>query len=84
MEEYRPFFVAVTFGLLGLAFYLTYRPGRTAGGGRVAMFNKIMLWSVAAIAAVLLFFPQASTFFESGSKVTADMQRTVIQVEGMT
>ncbi len=33
LESYRPAFIAVTFGCLGLAFYLTYRPRRPAVAG---------------------------------------------------
>jgi hypothetical protein len=32
METYRPIFMVVTFGFLGLAFYFTYRPRRMAKG----------------------------------------------------
>lgn len=35
LEEYRPYFMAITFGFLGAAFYYTYRPKKsteTAGG----------------------------------------------------
>ena len=31
LEDYRPYFMVVTFGFLGMAFYLTYRPRRAAG-----------------------------------------------------
>jgi hypothetical protein len=45
LEEYRPIFMVVTFGLLGFAFYLTYRPrspramaskGESHGGAEAA------------------------------------------------
>lgn len=54
--KYRPLFVAVTFVLVGLAFYLTYRKRevhcadgscRVASAGRGA---KILLWIVAVAA----------------------------------
>ena len=32
METYRPIFMVVTFGFLGMAFYFTYRPRRMAKG----------------------------------------------------
>ena len=35
LETYRPLFIVVTFGFLGAAFYLTYRP-RRGTGSRVA------------------------------------------------
>jgi hypothetical protein len=47
--------------------------------------NKIMLWAVTVMAVVFLFFPQAITgLFASGTEITADMDRTVIKVVGMT
>lgn len=32
LESYRPYFMVVTFGFLGMAFYFTYRPGRAIAG----------------------------------------------------
>lgn len=32
IETYRPIFMVVTFGFLGMAFYFTYRPQRMAKG----------------------------------------------------
>lgn len=93
LEQYRPIFIAVTFGFLGAAFYLTYRPRRGAANeseqrtptSKLMAANKVMLWAVTVVAVVFLFFPQAvSGLFASGDEFTADMQRTVIQIEGMT
>lgn len=88
VEEYRPILMVVTFGLLGCAFYLTYRPGATVAAGsrnRWMAFNKLMLWGVTVIAVVMLCFPHALPGLSaSGGRFTADMQRTVIQIEGMT
>ena len=103
LEDYRPIFMVVTFGLLGSAFYMTYRPRYwwrvPADGGesgrapavinsprsKVLALNKIMLWAVTAMVVVFLFVPQVVTSLSaSGSGFTADMQRTVIQIEGMT
>lgn len=90
MQEYRPIFMAVTFGFLGFAFYLTYRPRGAAaaqGGPRsnIMTMNKVMLWAVTGIAVVFLFFPQAFTgFVTADDQFTADMDRTVISIEGMT
>lgn len=88
LQDYRPIFMTVTFGLLGGAFYLSYRPRGTARGGprsRIMAFNKVLLWGVTAIAVVLLFVPPA--FFSptpAEGEVTAEMQRTVMQVKGIT
>jgi heme/copper-type cytochrome/quinol oxidase subunit 2 len=82
--------MVVTFGFLGFAFYLTYRPRRTTaaqGGPRsnIMTMNKVMLWAVTVIAVVFLFFPQAFTSFGAADdQFTADMDRTVISIEGMT
>lgn len=98
VQDYRPIFLVVTFGLLGSAFYLTYRPRKTAATGgdkgsrppaspraNIMTLNKVMLWAVTVIVIVFLFFPQAVTgLFASQDGFTADMDRTVITIEGMT
>ncbi len=87
VEQYRPLFMVVTFGILAWAFYLTYRPRAAASGGRATIMslNKVMLWAVTAIAVVFLFFPQTVTsLFASNDVFTADMDRTEIAIEGMT
>jgi hypothetical protein len=98
LEAYRPAFMLVTFGFLGLAFFLTYRPRRAAAGGvedcctpgpsrrwNMMTVNKIMLWVVTVLAVVFLFFPQYVTgLMGSSGEITASMQRTVIAIEGMT
>ena len=100
LEEYRPVFMVVTFGFLGTAFYVTYRPRRVvvtgaqdccqpqSGKRRVSMMamNKAMLWVVTAMAVAFLFFPQffTSLMVDGNEKITADMTRTVVKVEGMT
>ena len=98
LEDYRWIFMIVTFGFLGAAFYLTYRPRHAVGGsaedccatapGRrfnMMTLNKVMLWAVTVMAVVFLFFPQVVTgLFAGGGELTADMQQTVIKVEGMT
>lgn len=100
LEEYRPYFMVVTFGFLAAAFYLTYRPRRTAagevedccapvaeGGRRFNMMtmNKIMLWAVTVMAVVFLFFPQSVMgLFASENEITDDMAQTRIKVIGMT
>ena len=47
--------------------------------------NKVMLWAVTVIVIVFLFFPGSMTgLFTSNDVFTADMDRTVIKIEGMT
>lgn len=50
------------------------------------MVNKAMLWVVTAMAIFFLFFPGyfAKLMGAGEEAITADMQRSVIQVEGMT
>ena len=84
--------MVVTFGFLATAFYFAYRPRRGASGSgapasKIMALNKIMLWAVTVIAIVFLFFPNTITnLMASGDEdlFTPDMQRTVLQVEGMT
>jgi hypothetical protein len=99
LEEYRPYMIVVTFSFLAAAFYFTYRKkpapagqadccAPAAGARRFNMMtmNKVMLWGVTALAVVFLFFPQYVTRLiapETG-EFTADMDRTVLRVEGMT
>ena len=105
LESYRPLFMGVTFGFLGLAFYCVYRPARPAGpsdccaeadccgpagrGGRrftMMSLNKAMLWGVTVAAVGFLFAPQYVTAWlaPGTGAFTADMSRTVFDVEGMT
>ena len=87
VEQYRPLFVVATLGILAGAFYLTYRPRAAAGAGRskILLLNKVLLWSVTAIAIVCLFIPQSVTsLFASSDGFTPDMDRVVIAIEGMT
>ena len=88
LEMYRPLFMVVTFGFLGLAFYLSYRPRRTGGTqprARMMTVNRVMLWTVTVLVALFLFFPQYFTGLASADGgFTADMNRTTVRVEGMT
>ena len=87
IEQYRPLFVVATLGILAGAFYLTYRPQAAAGGtrARILLLNKVLLWSVTAIAIVCLFFPRSVTgLFASDGGFSADMDQLVIAIEGMT
>ena len=48
--------------------------------------NKIMLLGVTAMAVVFLFFPKILTemLMPDGGEFTADMNRTVLSIKGMT
>lgn len=69
-EPYRPYFIAVTFGLLGTGFYLSYRGPRVvrvAAGAdgpacacpapRTNRAGRVMLWVATVLVAGLLVFP---------------------------
>ena len=89
LATYRPIFMIVTVGFLALAFYLTYRPRRGSAGAdgrsKIMAMNKVMLWTVTVFVAVFLFCPQyVSGLFAAEGEFTADMNRTVLTVEGMT
>jgi len=98
MADYRPIFMVVTVGLLGSAFYLTYRRRPTSASTdeaarapitRATRLNRIMLWTVTVVALVFLFCPQTvmslfTTTEETADEFTVEMTRTVIQIEGMT
>lgn len=77
-EPYRPYFMALTFGLLGLGFYFTYRKPRAITAGAVEggpecacehpksnRFGRIMLWVATVIVVGFLSFPYiAARLFE--------------------
>jgi len=91
LEPLRPWFLGFTALLLGFAFYRAYRPEACAPGGSCTVpvsrrRNRIVLWTVAVIAAALTAFPyyasslpQALAAEESAASVTA-----LFHVEGMT
>lgn len=97
LEAYRPLFMVVTFGFLGMAFYFTYRPRRvanavadccapsteTVGKRRFNMMalNEIMLWTVTLMAVVFLFFPQAVTGLIGGGSDKVTADMTRTEVK---
>lgn len=68
-EPARPYLLVLTYGLLGGAFYLTYRPGRAACGPgatcempRASRAGKVALWFGAAIVVLATLFPVYSVY----------------------
>ena len=68
LTPYRPYLIGLTLLILGVAFYLTYRPAKgtacategecargTAGASRVA---RVSLWAVAAFTLAIMAYPQ--------------------------
>ena len=67
-EKWRPVFLGVTFALLALAWYLTYRkPQANCEGGSacatkpVAKWNKFVLWFATGVVLVTAAFPSLSS-----------------------
>lgn len=67
-EKWRPVFLGVTFALLALAWYLTYRkPKATCEAGSacatkpVAKWNKMVLWIATAFVLLTAAFPSLSS-----------------------
>lgn len=62
LEPLRPWLAGLTVLLLGLAFYQAYKPvdcgpGEACAVPRSRRRNRIILWIVALVAAVLMAFP---------------------------
>lgn len=68
-EPLRPYFLVVTYALLGGAFYFTYRPSQAACGPgaacempRTNRLGKAMLWVAAVIVLLATTFPTYSVY----------------------
>jgi mercuric ion transport protein len=68
-EPFRPYLLLLTYGLLGGAFYLTYRPGQadcTPGEScempRASRVGRIMLWVSTVIVLLATLFPVYSVY----------------------
>ena len=62
LEPLRPYFLVLTFGILGFAFYRAYRPEPCEPGQACAVpasrrRHRLLLWIVAAVALALTTFP---------------------------
>src|SRR6266849_529280 len=67
-EKWRPVFLGVTFALLELAWYLTYRKPKTmcaegsvCASKPVSKWNKVVLWFATAFVLVVAAFPSLSS-----------------------
>ena len=69
LEPYRPIFVVLTLGLLGMAWLKLYRqpvacePGRACADGAVQRRQRLIFWVVAALLLLLLTFPWYASLF---------------------
>lgn len=66
-EKWRPVFLGVTFALLALAWYLTYRKAKAVCEGSacatkpVAKWNKVVLWFATVFVLITAAFPSLSS-----------------------
>ena len=68
-EAFRPYFLVLTYLLLGTAFYLTYRPAKAECGPgeacempRANRAGKLMLWIAAVVVVLTTAFPLYSIY----------------------
>ena len=69
LEPFRPYLLVLTFGLLGAAFYFTYRAPQVACGTEGACempaanrAGKVLLWIAAAIVILASTFPSYAEY----------------------
>jgi copper chaperone CopZ len=97
LEAWRPLFLGLAAGLVGLGFYLAYRrkPRQSDAvdcacpAPRTRSFGKLALWFGAALVALLAAYPYlaglgAQTEQTGDTSLSATSRRTVLQIEGMT
>jgi mercuric ion transport protein len=77
-EKWRPVFLGVTFALLALAWYLTYRKpkaacaeGSACATKPVAKWNKAVLWFATGVVLVTAAFPSLSSAILRGTQSNA-------------
>lgn len=92
-EKWRPVFLGVTFVLLALAWYLTYRKpkadcaeGSACATKPVSKWNKVVLWFATGAVLVTAAFPSLSSAIlrgtqSSASVVVADGNSAVLKVK---
>lgn len=92
LEAYRPYMMGLTFVLLGVAFFLTYRKREevcedgTCKVRRGSKGSQITLWTVTVLALLFLAFPYIPWGNVSAAPASAgdNLNQTTITVEGMT
>ena len=92
-EKWRPVFLGVTFALLALAWYLTYRKpkadceeGSACATKPVAKSNKVVLWFATGVVLVTAAFPSLSSAILRGTQsnapvVVTDANSAVLKVK---
>lgn len=63
LEEFQPYFLAAALAFFGFAFYRLYRKAEVCGPGQACVLpavrrrQRVIFWTVAALATVLMSFP---------------------------
>lgn len=91
LERLRPALMSLTFLILGIAFYSTYRKSRVScANGRcdtrgASKWNKFTLWTVAVLALIFLSFPEWSPVLLNAKPESTTMNEAVtLYITGMT
>ena len=95
LEPLRPYLSLVAIGLLGVAFWRSYRPATAEACCSIEDKSRLRgqrsaLWLTSTVVAAFLAFPYVSgnTVFASGGvpqdQITSDQQLTRWKIEGMT
>lgn len=91
LERFRPIFIVLTFLILGIAFYLTYRKRTISCADGlcevhgVSKWNKLTLWAITIFALTFLTFPEWSPILLNAQTEVSTMNQTVtLNVSGMT
>ncbi len=94
-DAYRPFFILLTLGFLGYAFYRVYRkpeaeacaPGEACEHPRSSKVNRVSLWIVTVLALGLMAFPYLAPGLAKAGQQQAQTSRAetvILQVQNMT
>lgn len=91
-DIFRPYFIAVTTFLLGLAFYLTYRRKKelckdgTCNIKNAGKWNKIILWIGTGLIAFIMVYPHLNLSSKNSSDALTEVKivEVTIPVVGMT
>ncbi|MFQ6105242.1 MAG: mercuric transporter MerT family protein [Candidatus Glassbacteria bacterium] len=94
LEPYRPIFMVVTLGFLGVAFYKVYEtpkekacePGSYCASPHAGKRNKVILWIATILIAGLLSIPSILPYLSAGNTEPeyAPTVETVLEVQNMT
>lgn len=95
-EKLRPLFLVLAIALLGIGFYLNYRPHKVVcnpdgsclpANSRLERWNRGLLWTSALLVAAFAFFPSYVGRVIGASAMSAEETRSqvlVLGIEGMT